>query len=297
MKRFFKSLTVIAVAILAIACARHKIIPDDTLALIFHDAFLTNAYIENENVECDTLNFYEPIFEKYGYTIEDVRFTIGNFSKRKSSRLGDVVEVAIDILEQEGKFYEKEVAVLDTINNTARRLFTRTVYADSLIHIKSLKDSTKRIITINNLRPGEYKIKFDYMVDSLDNNNQRKVVAWFERSDSTVFGRQQYILRKTFEPDDFSRVLVADEEAVRLVIDLLHVEKPSRSESPKKRKKNHTGLTVTDLSVVHVPTVAEAVDSLYAKQLVIKIFADEFLSLFEAQDSLTSGAVAHRDSI
>ena len=91
MKRFF-----------TIACARHKIIPDDTLAKIFHDAFLTNAYLDHENIEADTLNFYEPIFQKYGYTIEDVRFTIGNFSKRKSARLGDVVEVAIAQLEKQG---------------------------------------------------------------------------------------------------------------------------------------------------------------------------------------------------
>lgn len=288
---------VVVVAFAAIACARHKIIPDDTLALIFHDAFLTNAYIDNENIESDTLNIYEPIFEKYGYTIEDVRFTIGNFSKRKSARLGDVVEVAIDILEAEGKFYEKEVAVLDTIDNTAQRLFTRTIYSDSLIRIKNLKDSTKRIIVIDNLRPGEYKIKFDYQVDSLDENSQRKVAMWFERSDSTKFGRQQFVLRKISEPEDFARSLVADKSAQRLVIDLLQVAKHDNNDKSNKKKKVRTGMTVTNLQVIHVPTVEEAVDSLYAKQLVIKIFADEFLSLFNAQDSLASGPVAHRDSL
>ncbi len=295
MKRFFTSLVVVATAVLTIACARHKIIPDDTLARIFHDAFLTNAYLETEEIESDTLNFYEPIFEKYGYTIEDVRFTIGNFSKRKSARLGDVVEVAIDLLEEEGKFYEKEVAVLDTIDNTAKRLFTRTIYSDSLIHIKSLNDSTRRIITINNLRPGEYRISFDYKIDSLDNNILRKTAFWFEREDSTKISPQQFTLRKTTVADKLSRTVVAGDEAKRLVIDLLQVNKLSNKE--KKKKKNHTGMTVTDLQIIHIPTAAEAVDSLYAKQLVIKIFADEFLSLFDAQDSLTSGAVAHRDSL
>ena len=74
---------------------------------------------------------------------------------------------------------------------------------------------------------------------------------------------------------------------------------PAEEESkPKdKKKKIRTGLTITDLRIVHIPVVSDAVDSLYAKQLVIKIFADEFLSLFDAQDSLASGAVAHRDSL
>ena len=54
---------------------------------------------------------------------------------------GDVVEMAIDKLEAEGKFYDREVAVLDTIDNVARRTFTRTVYADSLIRVGSLRDT------------------------------------------------------------------------------------------------------------------------------------------------------------
>lgn len=288
------------VAVMA-ACARHKIIPDDTLALIFHDAFLTNAYIENENIDTDTLNIYEPIFEKYGYTIEDVRFTIGNFSKRKSARLGDVVEVAIDLLEEEGKFYEKEVVVLDTIDNTARRMFTRVIYSDSLIRIKDLKDSTKRVIRIKNVLPGEYKVQFDYEIDSLDNQSLRKTVLWFERSDSTQSGRQQFILRKTMEKESFSRTLVANEEMEQLVVDLLQPQPDNDKNQPKdkkgKKKRKRVGVTITDFRITHIPTIENAVDSLYAKQLVIKIFADEFLSLFEAQDSLASGDIAHRDSI
>ena len=42
-------------------CARHTIIPDDELALIIHDAFLTNAYLNEENVRTDSLRLYEPI--------------------------------------------------------------------------------------------------------------------------------------------------------------------------------------------------------------------------------------------
>ena len=130
-------------AVLFAACARHKIIPDDKLAQIFHDAFLTNAYIGNGNVKTDSLRVYEPIFARYGYTTDDVHYTIGNFSKRKSARLGDIVERAIEMLEREGKFYNREVAVLDTIDNVARRTFTRAVLADSLIRVRSLADTAR----------------------------------------------------------------------------------------------------------------------------------------------------------
>ena len=126
MKRFLRMAASAAFVLLLSACARHKIIPDDTLAQIFHDAFLTNAYIGSEGVKTDSLRIYEPIFARYGYTTDDVHYTIGNFSKRKSARLGDVVERAIEMLEREGKIYNQEVAVLDTIDNVARRTFTQS---------------------------------------------------------------------------------------------------------------------------------------------------------------------------
>ena len=141
MKRIFRISLYAFLLLAGAACTRHKIIPDEKLAQIFHDAFLTNAYIGDERVNIDSLNIYEPIFARYGYTTRDVYYTIGNFSKRKSARLGDVVEMAIEKLETEGKFYDREVAVLDTIDNVARRTFTRTVYADSLIRVGALRDT------------------------------------------------------------------------------------------------------------------------------------------------------------
>ena len=109
MKFFFRFFLCVACAVGSVSCSHHKIIPDDELALIFHDAFLANAYLGPRNLAHDSLNVYEPIFARYGYTTQDVHYTIGNFSKRKSARLGDVVEQAIDLLESEGKFFSRPI--------------------------------------------------------------------------------------------------------------------------------------------------------------------------------------------
>ena len=186
MKRFLRMAASAAFVLLLSACARHKIIPDDTLAQIFHDAFLTNAYIGSEGVKTDSLRIYEPIFARYGYTTDDVHYTIGNFSKRKSARLGDVVERAIEMLEREGKIYNQEVAVLDTIDNVARRTFTRTVLADSL------------------------------------DRNQRglKGSVWLERRDSSRTNVYTTTLRRNRE-ESFSRRFTTDTTHRRLRIDFL----------------------------------------------------------------------------
>lgn len=286
MKRYLKSAVAVAVLLLAAACARHKVIPDKTLARIFHDAFLTNAYVYNRNVATDSLNIYEPIFEKYGYTSEDVQYTIGNFSKRKSARLGDVVEQAIKQLEEEGLVYEREAAILDTIDNVARRTFTRTVYSDTLIRVARLKDTARLHIELDGIRKGEYRISYAYKLDSLDDNMSRRSVFTFERADSSRFGRQQYSLRRTTVPDRVTRTLKADTSARRLTINLMEFTLP--------KKPKHTGITVTDFKVVYVPDADTAVDSLYEKQLVIKIFADEFTDLLKTGDTAQSDSVALR---
>ena len=104
---------------LLLACSGYKIIPDEQLALIFHDAFLSNAYMQHRGMRPDSLNLYEPIFAKYGYTTADVQYTIGNFSKRKSARLSDVVEQAIKLLETEAEHLDREVSIL--IRSTTSR--------------------------------------------------------------------------------------------------------------------------------------------------------------------------------
>lgn len=261
--------------LLAGACSRHKIIPDRELALIFHDAFLSNAYLGNRDLRLDSLNVYEPIFARYGYTTSDVQYTIGNFSKRKSARLGDVVELAIDILEEEGKYYNGEVAALDTIDNVARRTFTRIVRADSLIRVSSLRDTARLSMTFD-VAPGEYDLSLTYLIDSLDRNEKGiRASMWLERRDSSRTNAYSITLRRN-RAEPFSRRFTIDTSIRRLRLDLLDFrEKPRRP-----------SMTVTDFELRYTPPTRSAVESLYMQQLDIRIFADEFFRAAIPADSL-----------
>ena len=254
MKRFLRMAASAAFVLLLSACARHKIIPDDTLAQIFHDAFLTNAYIGSEGVKTDSLRIYEPIFARYGYTTDHVAQT------------GDVVERAIEMLEREGKIYNQEVAVLDTIDNVARRTFTRTVLADSLIRVGSLRDTARLSFTLD-VEPGEYSLSLKYLVDSLDRNQRGlKGSVWLERRDSSRTNVYTTTLRRNRE-ESFSRRFTTDTTHRRLRIDFLTFN--ARPERPS--------VTVTDLKVEYIPPTRTAVEKLYAQHLDIRICADDFL--------------------
>lgn len=280
MKRAKVLIWALLAVVAAASCNRPKIISDETLADIFHDAFLTNAYIENKNLRLDSLKIYEPIFQKYDCTAEDVYLTIGNFSKRKSARLGDVVERAITRLEAEGKHYNREVAILDTVNNVAERTFTRTLRRDTLLKVYRLKDTTLTSITLD-ARPGEYVVNVEYLVDSLDKNTDGlKSELWLEKSDSTQCNRSTVNLYRKYK-DNYTRRLQADTSHRRLRIELMRFK--------HKRRRERPHVTFTKLEVIYKPLISEAVDSLYIEQLGIRIFDEDFFSRHEPKkDSLAS---------
>lgn len=264
--------------LLALAgCKRHTIIPDSELALIFHDAFLANSYYKTGNAKQDSLLVYEPIFARYGYTTEDVQYTIGNFSKRKSARLGDVVEAAIVLLEQEGKVLDKAVADLDTVRNIALRSSRRMILQDSAVRVRRLKDTLKLRFEIDSARAGEYRMVARYEVDSLDENVGLRFHCWGEEYDSTVFDSQQVQLRRE-RNEQLERTIRCDTAVKRLVFNFWY---PKRGE-----KRQKPSVTLHEIAIYHTMPAEEALDSLYEQALNIRIFANDFLRTIEKKDSL-----------
>ncbi len=271
------------------ACVRHKIIPDDKLASIFHDAFLTNAYVSNRPMKLDSMEIYEPIFAKYGYTTEDLYYTIGDFSKRKSARLSDVVEKAIAQLEAEDNYYNREVSILDTIDNVARRAFTHRIYTDSLIRVRSLRDTSLLHFTFK-VRPGEYNVSFSYLVDSVDENKQGIGASlWLQRADSTHTAGFNMTLRR-YHTERVSRRFTADTTHRTLHINLADLNR-------FRQKPARPSITVRDFAIDYTPVQEVAVDSLFFKQLGLRIFADDFLPRIDTlrRDSLKN--VSPKDSL
>jgi hypothetical protein len=177
-----KIVAFVAVMLLG-ACTGPKIIPDGELVRIFHDIYLVNAYVDYKNVKIDSLNIYEPVLASYGYTSEDLQYTIGNFAKRKSARLADdVVEPANQMLLSESRYYHRRIEIADTVRLIAGEKFAEQVYVDSLIRVRRIADTSRLRITIPDIRPGSYKISYGYMIDSLDRNTP--LVADFRFLDS-----------------------------------------------------------------------------------------------------------------
>ena len=275
-KRALYSLLFVAMLSLAGCRDRAQIIPDDTLADIFHDAFVVNAYVGEKRINIDSLHVYEPIFNRYGYTADDVVHTVGNFSRRKSVRLGSIVESAISKLEVESKLYDKQVAILDTIRNVAIRTSKRTIYSDSLIVAKSRADSTKLYIEVAPAPRGEYTILFGYSCEDDLEKFPRTTEIYFADDNGHHKSRVSFSLR---DKGLINRTIISKDDSRKLVLNIGKYTDLSKAESSggKKLPPKSQNLEVRNLKVIRKLHESDAVDSLFEHYVNIKVFVDGFL--------------------
>jgi hypothetical protein len=181
------------------ACSGPRIIPDEELAEIFRDAYLTNSYIQlHRPANLDSLNMYEPIFAKYGYTTQDVQFTIGNFAKRKNARMTDVVDRTIEMLGSSSKSYKRRAAIFDSIAGIARERYAKVVYTDTLIKVRRVADTARLRIQIPVRELGTYDVSYYYLLDTADRNSDLRVSHYLE-NDKGV--RSSVISRRLTGPE------------------------------------------------------------------------------------------------
>lgn len=173
MKHAIVKIFVVVCGVVAMAsCSRTTIIPDKDLERITREMFLVNAYANSEKVKTDSLDIYTPILERYGYTQDDFFNTLANFQKRKSARLGDVIEAAIASLERLADGYEQKLRDLKYIDSLAKAQCREEVFFVDKIVARKFRDTTKLQLTIPIHDSGEYILSYYYYIDSLDKNTR-----------------------------------------------------------------------------------------------------------------------------
>ena len=284
-KRYAILLLCAVVTLLAgVGCQRQREIPDEDLIKIFHDAYLANAYIGESGINEDSLYLYEPIFERYGYTVKDMQHTLKTFSERKSALLSDLMNRVSDQLQAEAKLEARKIVVLDTIDNVARRKYTRTVYEDSLIRVKRLRDTNDLRIKIKDLTTGDYTISFDYYIDTLDENRNSRVLVYAMKNDTLETLRHTMMLSR-YRDASYTRKLAIDTAHTEIFIDMFY--------HPHNEESKLPDIKITNFKVVRVLPTDVSVDSLYQKQLDIRLLNYDLMMGFTA-DTIR---IMERDSI
>lgn len=279
MKRFF-SLSLLLAVIASVGCNKPRVIPDEVLSDIFRDAMLINAYYNVKSDQSpDSLNIYEPVFARYGYTAEDVQYTVDNISRRKNARLGDVAERMISSLDERMQYLNRESAKLDTIENIAFRRYTRALLGDTTIVAKTAADSTKLRLYLYNIHPGYYRFTSLYSLDSLDKSAGRRYRIYFEREDSTrrEFSEGSLMRRAETQINQNHLLIDSEDDIARLVIDFYHFD-----DDMEKKKRTVPKITIHDIRVDYTPPAEYCMKRMLDEQTQMRIFSDTLIHTIEA---------------
>jgi hypothetical protein len=105
-------LAVLVSAICLCSCGREgRVIPKSKLSKIYAEMFLADAWLVSAPMDAkgkaDTMAFYEPIFEKYGYTVEDYWASV-SYYLQDPDRFSRVLRKSSVMLENEFNVLEKQ---------------------------------------------------------------------------------------------------------------------------------------------------------------------------------------------
>lgn len=107
------------------ACGRKdKVIPRDTMVDIYADLFVADQWLKEQGADfmaADTVRFYEPIFQKYGYTTLDFRNS-ANYYLQDSRRFARILQRVSSRLEDHAKYLDRLSSDISSIQSEIDRL-------------------------------------------------------------------------------------------------------------------------------------------------------------------------------
>ncbi len=140
-----------AVAVLCLLCScggRVRIIPRGVMSDIYAEMLLADQWLEDHGTErsmADTMLFYDPIFERYGYTFEDYDASVKKYLE-DPEKYSKIFKDASDKLKKKRDIYRKRSDRLQEIrdfNASIKGYRQKDFDRDTLLWRSSYKDSLR----------------------------------------------------------------------------------------------------------------------------------------------------------
>lgn len=161
-----KNFFVVGLLVLLAACEGPRTIPLDKMEQILSDALITNSitntnttYYQGTRVEDDSIDFYAPILNKYGYSLDDFRHTVYSMATRKSNPLNEIFGRVAQGMDSLAEIAEYRYNVSMRYDTLVSNYYADTVYIKDTTIVGSL---SKYKIKLPDIKNGIYQVLFDY---------------------------------------------------------------------------------------------------------------------------------------
>lgn len=266
----------IIVVFLLVSCRDEvKLIPEKELGLIIVESVVAESFLRNTGKlnPRDSLDYYLPILDKYGYTAKDVEYTIERMVQRKSNVFGQLMdEISVDV--------KKIKDVYEYQGNMGRkwRDLVRTTIVDTLY----FSPDSIRITSFNELKnldfrvpvnaPGEIIVKYNYVVNPRDSNYSRYML--YKLSDSLnkrQYTTNSYWLNKADVIRKFEKEIPVENTYRANVFDMRILSYNSRNEEMNKKDLKSIDFYIDSVMILFRPKFEVAEKRLYDQAVRVPI--------------------------
>ncbi|MGE0078554.1 MAG: DUF4296 domain-containing protein [Bacteroidales bacterium] len=195
--------------LLTVSCSNKKqIIPEKDMVMILKNVYLIDGSVNmskkyNLNSK-DSIEYYEPILDSYGYTTAQFDSSIKYYSQQTEIFDEILDRVIIELSKMEEKPEEKNLS--DSLSNqpydTALNLWPHKTYWDMAVD-HSLNPSLGFDIPVKGF--GKYTISFDAQIFADDNSEDTRLYVFFFYDDKSTIGKRINSTFKTYPKDSVIR--------------------------------------------------------------------------------------------
>ncbi len=151
---------------IVVSCSEHKAIPEQELQKIITESLIrqsvingTNSYRRGSN-QVDTIDYHSEVLSKYGYTLEDFRYTIESMARRKSNPLDGILDAVSEDITRQALVAETRYKQAIEFEKAALNKYRDTIYRSDTILRKDFKDF--KLEFTDSLVKGVYRISVTY---------------------------------------------------------------------------------------------------------------------------------------
>lgn len=194
--------------IILIGCSGNPIIPPKDMVLILKQIYITDGVVsisESSLGYKDSIAYYEPILNKYGYTTSEFDSSIKYYSQR-TEELDEIFDkVILELSKQQEQFAKDSSnfeAPIDSVVKSENNLWPHKTKWDMTIDHTNNPSLSFSIPVVGK---GIYTVSFDAQVFPQDKSEETRTYLYFYYDDKSPTGNRSNIISEYYVKDSTSR--------------------------------------------------------------------------------------------
>lgn len=281
---------VLIVAIFLIFSCRNnvKLIPEEDLGKIIVESVVAESFLQNTGKlnSYDSMSYYLPILDKYGYTAKDVEYTIERMVQRKSNVFGQLMDKIAGDVSKIKDVYEFQSNMGRRWREEMRRIVVDTLFfSPDSININSYDDLKMLDYRVPVNRAGEIIVKYNYRIGATDSNYVRYMT--YNLSDSLSKRRytsNNYWLNKSETTIKFEKEIQVKNSYSGNVFSMRVMSYTSNNNKPKRKEVKGVSFQIDSVTILFRPEFEEARRILYDRVMCVPILRN---LAYMTEDSVT----------